>query len=89
MLTKYLQAAMKQAKYEFLEEDGLFYGELPGFQGVWGDGATLEECREVLQEVLEEWIVLGLQLGHSLPEVDGIGLEFVSKSASHGKVSAC
>ena len=75
MLTKYIQAAMRRAKYEFLDEDGLFYGEIPGFQGVWGDGKTLEECREVLQEVLEEWLVLGLQLGHPLPVVDGIELK--------------
>jgi predicted RNase H-like HicB family nuclease len=66
---------MKRAKFEFLEEDGIFYGEIPGFKGVWGDGETLEECREVLQEVLEEWMVLGLQLGHSLPIVDGIELK--------------
>lgn len=61
---------MKRAKYEILE-DGIFYGEIPGFQGVYADTDTLEECREQLQEVLEEWIVLGFQLGHSLPIVDG------------------
>jgi len=36
---------------------------------------TLEECREELQEVLEDWILFGLQLGHSLPVVDGIELK--------------
>jgi predicted RNase H-like HicB family nuclease len=74
MLTKYIQAAMQRAKYEILE-DGIFYGEIPGFQGVYADTDTLEECREQLQEVLEEWIVLGLQLGHPLPVVDGIELK--------------
>jgi predicted RNase H-like HicB family nuclease len=75
MLTNYIETAMRHAKYEFLEEDDIYYGEIPGFQGVWGDGATLEECCQVLREVLEEWIVLGLQLGHSLPVVDGIELK--------------
>lgn len=74
MLTSYIRAAMRQAKYEILE-DGIFYGEIPGFPGVYSDTDTLEECREELQEVLEEWIVLGLQLGHVLPIVDGIELK--------------
>jgi predicted RNase H-like HicB family nuclease len=73
MLTEYIRAAMRKAKYE-LFEDGTFYGEIPGLQGVYANEPTLERCREVLQEVLEEWIVLGLQLNHPLPIVDGIEL---------------
>jgi hypothetical protein len=34
-----------------------------------------EACREQLQEVLEGWIVLGLRLGHKLPEIDGVRLD--------------
>ncbi len=67
MLTEYIQAAMKRAKYEILKDDGTYYGEIPGFQGVWSNADTLEGCRQELQEVLEEWIVLGLALGQKLP----------------------
>ena len=74
MLTEYIRAAMHRAKYEILPDDGTFYGEIPGFQGVYANAATLEDCREQLQEVLEGWIVLGLRLGHSLPVVDGLAL---------------
>jgi predicted RNase H-like HicB family nuclease len=74
MLTNYIRAAMRQARYEILPDDGTFYGEIPGFDGVYANAATLEACREELEEVLEEWIVLGLRLGHSLPVVDGIEL---------------
>ena len=73
MLTKYIQAAMKHAKYEILE-DGIFYGEIPGFQGVYADTDTLEECRDELQEVLEDWILFRVARNLSLPEVDGIRL---------------
>lgn len=31
--------------------------------------------RAQLQEVLEDWITLGLRLGHPLPTVDGISKE--------------
>ncbi len=73
MLTEYVHAAMRQATYEILA-DGTFYGEIPGFQGVYSNSESLEACREQLQEVLEGWLILGLQLGHELPVVEGIDL---------------
>lgn len=74
MLTNYIQAAMRHATYEILSDDSTFYGEIPGFQGVWANAPTLEACKEELQSVLEDWILLGLHLHHSLPVVDGIDL---------------
>jgi len=74
MLTDYIQAAMRQAHYEILPDDGTFYGEIPGFQGVWANADTLETCRGELAEVLEEWVVFGLRRGHKLPVVDNIDL---------------
>lgn len=73
MLTEYIRSAMRLAKYEILS-DGTFYGEIPGFQGVYANEETLEACREQLQEVLEGWIILGLRLGHALPIINGIEL---------------
>lgn len=73
MLITYIQNAMRLAKYEILE-DGQYYGEIPGFQGVWAQAENLEDCRENLQSVLEDWLVLGLHLGHKLPIVSGIQL---------------
>ena len=72
MLTEYIQAAMRHARYEILEDDCGFYGEIPECRGVWANTDTLEACREELREVLEEWIVLGLTLGHEVPSIDGI-----------------
>jgi predicted RNase H-like HicB family nuclease len=66
MITEYIQAAMKHAKYELLS-DGTFYSEIPNCPGVYANEKTLEECRMLLQEVLEGWIILGLRLGHELP----------------------
>lgn len=74
MLKKYIRAAMKKAKYEILPDDGSFYGEIPGFQGVYANADTLEECREELEEVLEDWILLSVSLHFPLPAVDGIQL---------------
>jgi predicted RNase H-like HicB family nuclease len=71
MLTRYIQAAMHEAIYELLE-DGTFYGEILPCKGVWSNADSLEACREELQDTLEEWIVLGLRLGHILPVVNDI-----------------
>ncbi len=57
MLLEYIQTAMRMAKYEILNDDGSFYGEIPECQGVYANSETLEECRSELQEVLEEWIL--------------------------------
>lgn len=72
MLTEYIHAAMRRARYEIIEDDGAFYGEIPECRGVWASAQTLEDCRTALQEALEYWIVLGLQMGHALPEIDGL-----------------
>jgi len=58
MLTQYIQAAMRKAKYEILSDDNSFYGAIAGFDGVYANAKTLEECRDELKEVLEEWIFL-------------------------------
>ena len=73
MLTEYIRAAMHRAVYEILS-DGTYYGEVPSFQGVYSNAASLEECRSQLQEVLEGCIVWGWRLGRRLPVVDGVEL---------------
>jgi len=51
MLTEYIRAAMGRARYEILDDDRSFYGEIPGFDGVWANAETLEGCREELEEI--------------------------------------
>ena len=74
MLLEYIQAAMARAKYEILEDDGTYYGRIPGFKGVWANADTLEGCRQELLSVLEDWILLGIRLNHRLPAVNGLRL---------------
>ena len=66
---------MRIAHYEIIEDDGSFYGNIPAIQGVWANAKTLETCREELREVLENWLSLGLRLGHPIPEIEGIRVE--------------
>ena len=73
MLTEYIQNAMCLAHYEIME-NGRFFGTISGCKGLYAEGKTLEQCREELQSTLENWLLLGLQLGHKLPVMDGINL---------------
>jgi len=74
MLTEYIHAVMKRAKYEILPDDNTFYGEIPGFNGVYANANTLEACRDELEEVLEEWIFLRVSRNLPVPVVEGIEL---------------
>lgn len=58
-----------------------YYGEIPELQGVWANAETLEACRDDLKDALEGWILLGLQLGHTLPVVEGINLNLKQEAA--------
>lgn len=73
MLTDYIDAAMRNAKFETLC-DGTVYGEITGIQGVYANEDTLEQCRDELHSVLEGWIILGLQFGDPIPDVNGVSL---------------
>jgi predicted RNase H-like HicB family nuclease len=72
MLTKYIQAAMNAARYEIIEDDKSYYGEIPRFQGVYANAETLEACRTELEEALEDWILFRVSQNMPLPIVDGI-----------------
>ena len=74
MINNYLSAAMEHAQFELLPVDGLYFGTIPSFSGVYATGATVEECRAELSEILEEWVLLGISLHHPLPAIDGIEL---------------
>lgn len=73
ILSDYVEQAMAQASYDKLE-DATFSGRIPGCTGVVAFGASLRECESELRSVLEDWILLGLKLGHPLPVVAGIDL---------------
>jgi len=71
MVFEYIQKALERAEYKKLE-DKTWFVEVPGFQGVWANGETVEECRKELSEVLEEWLLLKIKDGDPIPSMDGI-----------------
>lgn len=74
MLASYIDAAMEQATYEIIEDEGTYWGEIPGLQGVWARHATLEGCRRELRESLSDWVALRLKMDLAIPIVANIDL---------------
>ena len=68
MIRQYVEAALQRASYE-KSEDGTFYGEVPGFQGVLTTGKTPEEFRNRLAEVVEEWVLVRVARGLAVPRL--------------------
>jgi predicted RNase H-like HicB family nuclease len=75
MLTAYIRAAMRQARYEIVEDDGSFYGHSPAIPGVWANAKNLEACREELESVLEGWVLVSIADRSSIPDIDGNRIE--------------
>jgi predicted RNase H-like HicB family nuclease len=69
MITEYIEAAMAKAKYEIIDDAEPYYGEVPGLDGVWASGKTLEECRHNLAETIDGWLVVRLRRGLSIPAI--------------------
>ena len=84
MIFEYCQKALDMAEYKKLD-DGTWFADIQGFQGVWANGTTVEEARKELINVLEEWIILKLRDGDHIPEVDGLKVEIIDleKLATH------
>jgi predicted RNase H-like HicB family nuclease len=73
MLLEYVQAAMRTATYEKLE-DGTFCGTIRKCPGSVAFGRTLYECQEELRSVLEDWLIVKLRHGDSLPVIGRVNL---------------
>ncbi len=73
ILTDYVDRALDTAEYDKLD-DGTFAGRVPACPGAIAFGTTLRACEAELRSVLEDWILVGLKLGHTLPIIEGIDL---------------
>jgi predicted RNase H-like HicB family nuclease len=79
MLTEFINKKLKEARYKLLK-NGAYFGEIPSFKGVWASAKNLEDCRKQLQEVLEDWLLLKIKTGDSIP---GFHIKFEQRQLVH------
>jgi predicted RNase H-like HicB family nuclease len=70
MIIQYIETALAHARYDMINDEEPFYGEVHELPGVWATGKTLEECRRNLVEVIDGWIVVRLRRGLPIPPID-------------------
>jgi len=75
MIIQYIQTALRKAQYEFVDDSNCFFASVPGLKGVWSEGETIEECRETLCEVIEDWVWAHIRDGVPVPVIDGLKVE--------------
>lgn len=73
ILSDYVEMALEQAEYDKLEDE-TFAGRIPSCKGVVAFAKTLRECESELRSTLEDWVLVGLKLGHELPVLANIDL---------------
>jgi predicted RNase H-like HicB family nuclease len=84
-LTGYLERAMASAQYDKLG-DNSFAGRVTKCKGVIAFGRSLTECHDELRSTMEDWILVGLRMGHRLPVIGGIDLNKRVKRVSMASV---
>lgn len=84
VLSDYVQEALAAATYDKLEDSG-FVGRIPPCVGLLAFGETLRQCETELRSTLEDWLLVGLKLGHPLPALAEIDL---NRPPSHEPVEA-
>jgi predicted RNase H-like HicB family nuclease len=69
VISRYVQKALRRAHYQ--QVDDTFCATVPGLSGIVATGPTLEDCREQLAEVIEEWVLVRVARGLPVPAVGG------------------
>ena len=81
MLTQYIQEALERAHYDVIDDEEPYYGEIPGLEGLWATGKTLEDCRRNLAASLEDWLLFSISKGLPIPPM---GEVFISQPEEIG-----
>jgi predicted RNase H-like HicB family nuclease len=72
-ILEYMSVAMRHAEYERLDESGEWYAHIPGFEGLWATGATIEDARNELHAALDGWLYVNAFKGTGKsPELEGL-----------------
>ena len=84
ILSEYIERALDEAVFDKLE-DGAYGGSIPVCPGVVAFADSLRTCERELRSVLEDWLLLGLKLGHFLPVVGEVDL---NKNVTHAEMES-
>jgi predicted RNase H-like HicB family nuclease len=82
MIREYIDEAIKRARYEIIEGEERYYGEIKDCPGVWATGKTLEQCRKNLEDTLDGWLFVHISKRIDIPPLGKIRISKLEKVAS-------
>lgn len=71
-LRAYIEQALRLAEYEPDPESGVVVARVPGADGFYAQGASVEDARSALADVIEGNVLLALQLGLPIPQLPNV-----------------
>ena len=80
MIVEYIDEALRRARYEIIDDEEPYYGEVRELRGVWATGKTLEECRGNLKDVIEGWILLSIRKGLTVPKLGDVEIREIQQA---------
>ena len=81
--SEYLKEAMRRAEYERLEDGSGFYAHIPGFDGLWASGPTIEDTRNELFDALDGWLYVNAFVSQlPAPKLEGVELAPPTRSSN-------
>ena len=80
MIIEYIEEALRRARYEKIDNDEPYYGEIEELVGVWATGKTLEQCRDTLKEVIEGWLLLSIRKGLPIPKLGDFEIKEIQEA---------
>ncbi|MCP6718326.1 MAG: DUF1902 domain-containing protein [Patescibacteria group bacterium] len=66
-IVNYIEKLLRKAEYEHDEETRSWCASIKELPGAYAQANTIEEVREQLAEVIEDYILVSLREKHSLP----------------------
>lgn len=79
MIGEYVQAALNETEYDWMEEEGEYFAAPPSLPGAWATGRTVEEARAELAEVIEGYILIAVRFEDELPDIGGVSFQMPVK----------
>jgi len=66
-IAQYIEKLLRKAEYEYDEKTKTWCANVKNLPGAYAQADTVEEVREQLAEVIEDYILVSLQERHPLP----------------------
>jgi predicted RNase H-like HicB family nuclease len=82
MLREYIEEALRRARYEIIDDEEPYYGEIQELKGAWASGKTLEGCRNNLKDVIEGWILLSIKKDLPIPKLGKFEIKEIKEAVA-------